>query len=396
MRMRKCISALLMCILLPGFYTGTHAQGWSFTMSLSQSGPCGATLPYILPVTIPYMPTQSYCESIRQTILAIRSSMPVYNNQHQYIGECAVFYTCSACTGSDMVMPASSVIDPGEVSINGLTEGMAFFSPHESEAIERWMNDYKQKMASLGVPVDNWQPSANPDIPSTGDADFDGYYANQVVRYEKPEQGGIVDLSGKKGIVVPDGAEPEIPATPEPVAAEPTPAGLSDGSVALFRDPNEGYIDEFYRTHFSPICPDNGLYGCYTGNLEESPFWTTDQMIELTKAAVGIPLGFIEGAAGYAVIPVVNLLFEDYKAGVQLYQLMNGENVTVPSFGNIMVNTAKASTIDLLAKGVDEFAIGKVVGNQYGSAAQELYGKSPGVAGTVVTAWGLNDVSKKK
>ena len=42
------------------------AQEWNFTFTLTSSGPCGGYMPYIPTFSIPYMPTQSYSESLRQ------------------------------------------------------------------------------------------------------------------------------------------------------------------------------------------------------------------------------------------------------------------------------------------------------------------------------------------
>jgi hypothetical protein len=112
-------------------------------------------------------------------------------------------------------------------------------------------------------------------------------------------------------------------------------------------------------------------------------------MTELAKAAVGIPLMFLEGAYAYAAIPIVNLAFEDYKAGVQLYKLINGENVTVPTTGQIFVNTGKNSLLDVTTKVIDEYGIGKIVGKTMGTGAASLYGFSPGVAGSAATGWGI-------
>jgi len=367
-----------------------NAQGWGFTFQLSQSGPCGSSIPYIQPFTIPSgIPTQGQCNSLRQTILGISASQPVYDNHGNYLGECKVFYTCTECTGSDIINPTNSSA-PGSVSVNGLTQGNAFFTPHESEALQKWLEDYLQRTNLMAMPgTTPMTIDLKKDVPLTGDNDFNKYYIDQMLRFEKPEQGGVVDLSGKKGII-----DPNAPA----ITTEP--AGLSEASksaaaVPLFRDPDEAKIEEQFRTHFSPLDPDRGWYSTEVGNVEQGPFVTTEIMIELANAALGIPIGlFIEGTAGYVVIPVTNLVFEDIKAGVQLARLISGENVVVPSTTKILANTAEASAYALVGKFIDDKGIGKLIGNKLGQEAMEIYGKSPGIVGSAVSIWQINKAKK--
>ena len=191
---------IILCITLTYFTVRSNAQGWSFTANLTYSGPCGANLPVIPPIVVPMMPTQSFCESLRQTVIGIKESVNIYNNQGQFIGICSVFYTCSSCTGSDISVAADNSA-PGSVSIDGLMTGSAFFSPHGSKAVESWIDEYIQKMESMGIPMNRGNIVASQDIPMTGDADFDKFYTEETIRYEKPEQGGVVDLTGKAGIV---------------------------------------------------------------------------------------------------------------------------------------------------------------------------------------------------
>ena len=200
MQRKTFMTLIFLCIVLTSVSIRTNAQGWSFTANLTYSGPCGVNLPTIPPIVVPSMPTRSYCESLRQTVLGFKSSVPVYNNQGQFIGECSVFYACSSCSGSDLTVAGDNSA-PGSVSIDALVKGAAFFSPHESKAVENWIDDYVQKMQSMGIPINKSSMMTAQDIPLTGDADFDKFYTEQTISYEKPEQGGVVDLSGKAGIV---------------------------------------------------------------------------------------------------------------------------------------------------------------------------------------------------
>ena len=120
---RKTLKTIIVLVIaMTGFLTNTNAQGWSFTFTLTNSGPCGATIPSLPTFNIPFMPTQSFCESLRSQILAIRFDQPMYNDRNQYIGDCSVYYTATACTGSDMVLPTDNS-GPGSISIDGLAQG---------------------------------------------------------------------------------------------------------------------------------------------------------------------------------------------------------------------------------------------------------------------------------
>jgi len=389
MQLKQLVALVLLPVALSGLPAITNAQGWGFSFQITTSGPCYGDIPAIPSFNIPNgIPNKSQCESLRQTILDIKVSGAVYDEHGNYIGDCSVFYTCTPCTGSDIVTTSNGSSGPGSVSVNGLTQGTAFFSPHESEAIQNWIDDYMEKMKAMGWDINAANTPTLQDVPLTGDLNFDKYYFDQVMRFEKPEQGGVVDLKGKQGIIDPNDLKTNVPAVSSEAAT-----GLT---VPIFRDPDEGKTDEFYRTHFSPVNPDNGIDGVYVGTVEQEPFWTTDQMTELAKAAVGIPLMFVEGALGYAAVPVVNLVFEDYKAAVQLSRLIDGENVNVPTTGQIFVNTGQSSVLDIGGKVLDEFGIGKIVGTKLGDEALYLYNHSPGVAGTALTAWGIYGAGKKK
>jgi len=185
---------------LMAFTVNTNAQGWIFTATAEVSGPCGPYVPSLPTFTITYMPTQSQCEALRQMLLGIRSDIPMYDNDGNFIGNCSAFFTCTACTGSD-ITASSGQSSPGSVSIDGLTQGSAFFSPHESRNLEDWIDDYLIKVKSMGVSLDGHNSLTAQDIPLTGDADFDKGYVDRIIGFEKPEQGGVVDLSGKTGVV---------------------------------------------------------------------------------------------------------------------------------------------------------------------------------------------------
>lgn len=289
MSIRKHICLLLLILSLTLTASRINAQGWSFSATLTWSGPCGANPPTIPTVTIPYMPDKAFCESLRQSIVNIRSSAPVYDDHGKYIGECAVFYNCSACTGSD-IKTSSAVSQPGLVSIDGLTQGTAFFSPHESEALLNWINDYNKKMQTMGVNVDPGTYLAVRSTPLTGDDEFDKYYAGEITRFEYPEQGGVVDLSNSKGVV-------------DPAAMNKGSGNTVDilGSGAPLT-PQESEMQTLYELQSLPDSRINEPLDASNFEAEEIPFWTSDDMMKLYGNAIKFELGLIPGGIGYPII----------------------------------------------------------------------------------------------
>jgi len=172
-KQRLFVTLLLSFISFVSFSIETKAQGWTFTFQMAQSGPCPAGVPLPVLPTFPNFgfPTQNQCESLRQTILSIRESFPVTNDRGNYIGDCALFYTCTPCTGSDIVV--ASQASPGDVSFNGQYTGEPLYSSHESSAFEDWSLDYKQQLASYGITSILGNTLTPPQIPLTGDQEFD-------------------------------------------------------------------------------------------------------------------------------------------------------------------------------------------------------------------------------
>jgi hypothetical protein len=184
----------LICILLATFFSpcNSHAQ-WTFSFQLAYSGNCGGagiTLP-----TIPQMsfPTKNDCESLRQYVLSVSASG----------GGCTVYYTCTPCTGSDMV--SHSQVSPGDVSFNGQNEGKPLFTSHQSAAFEDWAKDILQMQGSFRQ---NSALQKNMNLPATGDKKFDELYNNMAGGFNPSEPTGqsaqnsdAVDLSGKTGVV---------------------------------------------------------------------------------------------------------------------------------------------------------------------------------------------------
>jgi hypothetical protein len=186
----------------------TIAQGWTFTFQVDQSGPCTGVPPLPVPNLPNFgIPTKNECESLRQTLLAIRSSYPVTDSKGNYIGECTMYVSCTPCTGSDIVV--ASQASSGEVSFNGQYTGEPLYSSHESSAFEDWSLDYRQQLASYGITSILGNTLTPPGIPLTGDRDFDAFYTSQSASFNpttpahisKGIDASVVDLTGKTGMV---------------------------------------------------------------------------------------------------------------------------------------------------------------------------------------------------
>ncbi|MFZ0281519.1 MAG: hypothetical protein WAL29_07710 [Bacteroidales bacterium] len=368
---------ILLVIFLTGFVV-INGQGWTFTFAIATSGPCGASLPVLPTFTIPYMSNQSFCESLRQNILNIRVSGSVYGDHGEYLGECAVFYTCTACTGSDIAVPSDNSL-PGTVAIDGLTKGTAFFSPHESKTIQNWIDDYNQKMESMGITAGMKNADIVPDVPATGDADFDKFYADQTIRFEKPEQGGVVDLTGKTGVVDlnqnTDAADLKFPVD---VPDKTVPIM---GSAPLT-------VEELERINAYNLksIPDNRLDES-NFKLEESPFWTTPEMIQLGTDAAKFSLGFISG--GYVVVAGAEII-----SGV--LNKKSGQEILIDVAGSLL--TKKAGDIAGAAIGKGSLSIGKLelkTGALAGAEAKDNFELVSTSGQALIDAWGASKINSK-
>jgi hypothetical protein len=184
----------LFSIILVLFTINSNGQGWTFTFQLAESGPCGGGPFPVLP-TFPNfgLPTQSYCESMRQLILNISASTPIYDNQGHFIGNCKVYYKCSECTGSDIVSPSAA--NPGDVDFNNQTDGKPLFTPHSSEAFEDWARDYKALLESYGITSILGDVLSPHPFPLTDDKKFNQRYAKDCddfnPKVDSTDTGGV-------------------------------------------------------------------------------------------------------------------------------------------------------------------------------------------------------------
>ncbi len=79
--------------------------------------------------------------------------------------------------------------DPGDVSITGLLTGNALFSPHDTREIESWINDFLQRNKSMGIPVEGMNVITSGDVPLTGNAGFNKFYTEQMMRFRETGAG---------------------------------------------------------------------------------------------------------------------------------------------------------------------------------------------------------------
>jgi hypothetical protein len=186
------------------FSNKANAQGWSFTFQIYTSGNCGGVVPPV--ITVPHLglPTKSQCESLRAQVLAIKASG----------GGCTVGYTCTPCTGSDIVTPGQGtttgvgssfgVGNPGDVSFDGQFTGKPLFTTHQSSAFEDWAREYRQQQESMGFETylgNALTPPLIPDIPLTGNIGLDTSYAKFSYEFNPAPDTSAIGLSDGEGVV---------------------------------------------------------------------------------------------------------------------------------------------------------------------------------------------------
>lgn len=151
---------------------------WTFSMSLQTSGNCEGS-EYAKNIFNSQassiwsgggLPTKAQCEQVRSQILAIRSNT----------GDCAMYFTCSECTGSDINMGGSGSnlttrTDDAAAQLNqmGLEYGQAYHSPSAVEDVSAWLNEYQLKLENGNGETKNFTIN-------TGDADYEKVYAQEV------------------------------------------------------------------------------------------------------------------------------------------------------------------------------------------------------------------------
>ena len=230
---RACFLFVLSAALLSGSGKTANAQGWTFTESVQQTGSC---IPYV-PFPFIVYATREACEYNRQAEINNTEGWDTWE------GTCITIVTCTPCVGSDIGGLGTSgsggntiLGDPGAVSITGLLTGNALFSPHDTRDIESWVSDYMQRMKSMGITGDGMNMITSGDVPITGNPGFDKFYTEQMMQFQKPEQGGTVYLNEGQETIDPNDLKDTGKGITDPKNAT---AGL--GTVVAISSLNQWY-----------------------------------------------------------------------------------------------------------------------------------------------------------
>jgi hypothetical protein len=305
--------------------------------------------------------TRDACEAARQSVLSEDSDWSVLGD-----GSCVTVVTCTPCAGSDIGGSSGGSSLPGGagvVSIDGLLTGNAFFSPHPSKDVENWIYDFLLKMHSRGVPVDGVTFITPEDVPLTGNSDFDRFYTEQMLRFEKPEQGGTVYLDEDvKGVIDPADLKGEV---------KPEPASVVSGELMT---PEKQYGPKY--------ADKAGLFsdaedGAIDGGLDLDPYF------DFARSAAVFGVGFLKKGAIPAIV-IVDIVAEDIKLGTQLVQnAFMGQNEPIPGTGEIIFNTVEHITTDVA---------GAYIGDKAGNAVAALTARH--VEGVLVSKGVLPGIAK--
>jgi len=288
-------------------------------------------------------------------------------------GSCILIITCGPCVGSDIGSGptgsgGSSIMgDPGNVSITGLLTGNALFSPHDTRDIETWINDFLQRNKSMGLSVEGMNQITSGDVPMTGNAGFNKFYTEQMMRFQKPEQGGTVYLKEGQNTIDPNDLKGTGKENPD---LKNTTAGL--GTVVALSSANQWY-------HLEPLS---------NGGIPPVPVSNNDPnarnehpRIEAAREA-GITLaGWLPDGAAYPGILAVNIWAENAKA---IQDIRDG-NVPQDAWTSIS-NAYQNSLTD-----ITDQAIGDVQGKVFDKALEII---SP-VKGFAELASGAVDLDGK-
>lgn len=323
---------LLSFFLLIGFSNIVFAQGWGFTFQLSQSGPCGANIPGLPTFTVPNaIPTQGQCEALRQNILSIKASYPQYDSRGKYLGDCKVFYTCTPCTGSDIVVAGQS--GPAEVSLAGQYLGKPLYSPHESSAFEDWAKEYRQQLESYGVTSILGNSLTTRNIPLTGNKDFDDFYSSQTANFN-----------------------PTTPASSKPAAQDANVVYLNEnaGKVQLLTTQAEqAQRDKWYEEKgFNNLAPITDAEGV-SESLPAERSWK--------ETALRTALGEADGLAGVIANFEMNVTDETFKGLNQAVgYVVSGNDAKAMELGNnllngqVVYNSVKKTALDAVSDKLTE------------------------------------------
>lgn len=243
------ISLLFLTLLLA---KSSLQAGWSFSAKLTQSGPCSgnATSGITIP-PISGLPTKAMCESTRAQILAIRSCVAMYGGccPSTYLGQCCVFYNCTACSGFDDPTGGAGTAG-GDFSSGGAAQGKAFFSKNRNTENLDWERETEARLKVFGNQMNDLM--AQMKAPSTGDSKFDSNYQKQMA---KSYGGGAYDQDSS---VVRIGAGSDgIPRIPRN-NYEPPPIGAM-GSARFSAAELAGFSAEEFGRYLENLSPEEKM-----------------------------------------------------------------------------------------------------------------------------------------
>ncbi len=189
----------------------------------------------------------------------------------------------------------------------------------------------------MGISVEGNSSYTTQDIPLTGDADFDKGYVDRIIGFEKPGQGGVVDLSGKAGVV-------DLNTT----AITPGP------TVPLLNAPEATTGSKSVAPSYVPA-----LETIADNKIAEDGHPVIESLQNVTKMAVDI---YAPGWVGLGLKAGINLVAEDAKALQDVY-----DGKACPSTTTILTNALKTTVED---------GIGDAVGNKALSVSKYIGIKS--------------------
>jgi hypothetical protein len=357
---RIFFSSLFFTLLVSGFTRPAQAQGWTFTETVTQTGSC-IPMP-TLPAVVYY--NQSACETARQQELAHNGEdWSVYGD-----GSCSTIVTCTPCTGSDAGSSgtggSSGPGTAGVVNINGLLTGNPFFSPHPNMDIECWIEDIVQRLKSMGYPVNEGDINLL-DFPLTGNVDFDKYYAEQVLRFKKPENGGLVYLKEGQNTIDPDDLKKS--------GSGQTAKNDNSGSLGTVMIPSSD--EQWY--HLDPL--ENGGIPPVPESKYDPNARYEHPKIELIREAAVTAAGWLPDGAAYPGIVAVNIWAEDAKA---IQDIRDGNNPQ--DFSTSMKNALANSLTDIQSQALSD------VMDSGTEKGLEIISGSKGFASLVSTGTDLN------
>ena len=258
---------------------------WTYTATAHQSGTGCIPVPLLSGIKF-Y--TKAACEAQRQADINMSGT-----GWSTWDGNCTTTVTCTPCMGSEVgstgTTGTNGLPTPESVLIDGLLQGKAFYSSHQSREVEDWIEDYWQRMKSLGLPYEINSKLTPDDVPLTGDMKFDNLYASLMDLYSNMDPGGAVDLRNKKGTVDPT----ELKNTPTNTNNKPEVVQLPVSAEVWY------HPEPMIKGGIPPL-PESSGNGGNTGNNDHP-------VIDLAREASVTAVGWLPGEAGYVGIVAVNI-----------------------------------------------------------------------------------------